>query len=650
MNEILQPKLGSYTTPPSNQQQPWYIWRPKGYIGPRGLTLISLLMIFSLLMILARILAMPSMPLVEWPLFDTLGQFGVMLNNTLTLTWVPVSDRNTVIYLLLLPTAGLIISIVRLTFGLRILGYRSVLMAVGFYEIGILPSLLVIALVVGIIILMRPAMKRARLSLYARISMILGITSCILISTLFIGSWLRSEWIWSLAFFPVVILAMMAESVAATLDQESPKSAAWRLGWTIAIALVLVLLMRNPVVLDVLIRFPELMLLQVLSIVLVSEYFDFRMFQGWQNSNFFTTVSNLLQIAPNMMPRKSRVAVIRNRSSHGTIGRLGPVAPAKGQLASMQHLVDALRDEGYNVKVVEGDRTLLRELRKFLIPHPRSGIPGGVALNFSSGIQGYGRHIHVPAMLEMVGVAYTGPDPIGLARLQDRFTMFSLLQQAGVSVPPFRLLHDPNSIPADLVFPALVLPRSDPDASILIKTTNGLAKAIKQINVIYGQEILLQSRIPGPEFRVAILGNTHLESLPLLRIDASGQQRECPAPIENALADRIRDCAYLAYRIAGCRDYARVDLRLNADGEPCVVGIHVQGIFARKGSIAIMAKAASLDWSNLLRHIIELAAERTGAELATKFQNNSVMQKPTPVIDPTVVDNVDIASHTAKAH
>lgn len=650
MSGIPHPKLGMYTTPPSNQPQPLFIWQPKGYLGSRGLMLILLLVLLTLLMIVARVLAMPGIPLADWPLFDTLGQIGAMLNNKLTLTWVPVPDRGTVIYLLMLPIAALLIAIVRLTLGLRVLGYRSVLVAVGFNEIGILPSLVVMTLVVVIIILMRPTMLRARLSLYARTSMILGITACILVAALFIGSWLSSEWIWSLAFFPVIILAMMAESVSATLDRENPGSAAWRLCWTIAIALVLFLLLSTPGVLDALLRFPELMLLQVLSIVLVSEYFDFRLFQNWQNTNIGTTIFSLLRIAPNKALRKSRVAVICNRSSHGIIGRLGPATPTTtGKPASVQYLVDALRDEGYVVRVIEGDRLLLRELRKFLVPHPRSGIPGGVALNLSSGIQGYGRYIHVPAMLEMAGVAYTGPDPIGHARLQDRFMLFSLLQQAGVSVPPFCLLHDSNSTLADLAFPALVLPRSDPDAAILVKTANGIAKAIEQISASYGQEILLQSRISGPEFRVAILGNTHLEFLPLLRINVSGQQRECPAPIENALANRIRDCAYHAYRVAGCRDYARIDLRLNADDEPCVVGIHTQGIFARKGSVAIMMKAAGLDWSGLLRHIVELAAARTGAELATKLQTDSVVQETTPAIDTAVVDNINAASHTARA-
>ena len=57
-----------------------------------------------------------------------------------------------------------------------------------------------------------------------------------------------------------------------------------------------------------------------------------------------------------------------------------------------------------------------------------------------------------------------------------------------------------------------------------------------------------------------------------------------------------------------------------------VSGVQTQAIFARKGSLAIMMQAADLSWSDLLRHIVELAAARTGAELATKFQPDASMQ------------------------
>ncbi len=644
---ISTPKLGSYKTPPMNQPQPVLIWKPKGYLGSFGLSVLFLLMTFLLMVSLSRIVALPGLPLSEWPVFHTLGQFGAMINHSLTLTWVPYSDRDTVIYLLLLPTAALMISITRLTFGLRILGYRSVLIAVGFNEIGIFPSLTVIIVVVGIILVLRPTMDHVRLPLYGRVSIVLGITSCILITSLFMGSWFMSEWVWSLAFFPVIILAMMAESVARTLDIETAQSAAWRLIWTIIIALILVGFMNNPIFVDVLLRFPELMLLQVLAIILVSEYLDLRLFQDWHNTIIGTTISKFLLKTTHNTVRKPRVAIIRNRSFHGTIGRLGPIASDKTRTESIKHLITALEDAGYFVKVFEGDRTLLSGLRKFLLPHPRTGIPGGMALNLSTGIQGYGRHTHVPGMLEMAGIAYTGSDPVGHARLQDRLNLFSLLQQAGVLVPRFYVIRDSNSSFFDLNFPAFVLPRSDPDAAILVKNAADVSKAIKQIQTSYDQDILLQSHIVGPEFRVTIVGNQYLECLPLLHNNTISQQRECPALIEDQLANRIRDCAFRAYRAAGCRDYARVDIRLNADEQPCVVGIQVQNIFARKGSVAIMIEAAGLNWSKFLRHIIELAATRTGSELSTKLSSDTYDNLSS--VNPLVIDYRNSDSHTIRS-
>lgn len=198
----------------------------------------------------------------------------------------------------------------------------------------------------------------------------------------------------------------------------------------------------------------------------------------------------------------------------------------------------------------------------------------------------------------------------------------------------------------DLNFPVFVLPRSDPDAAILVKNAADVSKAIKQIQTSYDQDILLQSHIVGPEFRVTIVGNQYLECLPLLHNNAISQQRECPALIEDQLADRIRDCAFRAYRAAGCRDYARVDIRLNADEQPCVVGIQVQNIFARKGSVAIMIEAAGLNWSKFLRHIIELAATRTGSELSTKLSSDTYDNSST--VNPLVVDYSNSDSHTIR--
>jgi D-alanine-D-alanine ligase len=603
---------------------PRTLWlRPKGGLNPPGLAIVMLLIGATTLMVLARLIAMPDTPVAGWSLFDPVRRFGAMLNGTLTLEWIPLADRHAVTYLLMLPTAALLITIVRLTFGLRVLGFRSIVVAAGFQEIGILPSLVVIAIVLGIITLLRPTMRRMGLPLYARVSLILGITACTMVATLFVGPWLRSELIWSLAFFPVIIVALMAESIASSLDRNSAASAASRLGWTLAVALLLLALLNSPTALEIALHFPELMLTQLMAIVLVAEYLDLRLLEGWPGDpdEVAAGVARWLGNAP---ARRPRVAVVRNRWSRGVIAHLGRAAPAKGRVSSVQHVVDALRDEGYEVKVFEGDMTLLRELEGFVAPHPRTGAPGGVVLNLAAGIQGRGRFGHVPAMLEMAGLAYTGPDPIAHARVHDRFALLSSLQQAAVPVPAFRLVSGQPRVPCDMALPLLVSPRDDPDAAgILVRTTLEFNTAIEKVTGQHGGEALVEAWLGGSEFRVALLGDSDVECLPLMRVDAASKERECPAAIDAALAERIRDCARAAYRAAGCRDYARIDLRLGAADEPNVVRVQSQEILARSGSVAAMAAAAGLGWRELVRRIVEPAAARGAA--AARLPSDNVV-------------------------
>lgn len=613
---------GPAAAPPSA----WF--RPKGYLSPSGLAFVLLLIGATLLMVLARATAMPSTPVPDWWMFEPLRRLGALLNDSFTLEWVPLADRHAVTYLLMLPTAVLLITLVRLTFGLRVLGYRSIVIAAGFQEIGVLPSLVVIGLVLGIIVSLRPMMRRVGLPLFARVSMILGIAACIMVAALFVGPWLRSELIWSLAFFPVIIVAMMAEGIAGSLDRQSAATAAWRLGWTLLVALLLQALLNSPTALDIALHFPELMVTQLMAIVLVSEYFDLRLLENWQDSpdGIAATLSAWLGDVTAQSPRPPRVAVVRNRWSRGVISHFGPAAPTKGRVNSVQHIVDALRDEGYKVKVFEGDMTLLRELQSFLAPHPRNLQPGGVVLNLAAGIQGRGRFGHVPAMLEMAGVAYTGPDPIAHARVQDRLTLLSSLQQAGVPVPTFQLVPCRPKAACDVPLPALVSPRNEHDAvATLVGTPQELHAAIDKLAARQVEEALVEAWLGGAEFRIVLLGNFNPECLPLMRIDASSRERQCPAPIDEELGERMRESARRAFRAAGCRDYARIDLRLGAAGEPCVVHVQSQEILARAGSLAEMAASAGLGWRDLARRIITSAAARHGADAAATPRSENVV-------------------------
>jgi len=437
-----------------------------------------------------------------------------------------------------------------------------------------------------------------------------------------VGSWQRSHTIFNLAFFPVIILAMMAEGIAGTLDQNRPATAVWRLGWTLALAFLLYGIMNFGPFLKLLLRAPELMILQIVAIVLISEFLDFRLLQDWQN-HATALISRFASdsVQQPIQHRKKRVAVVRNKTAHGTIGRLGPQANEAERNASLQHLIDALREQGYSVKLFEGDMTLLRELRKFLPPHPRTGAPGGVVLNMSNGIQGVGRQVHVPSLLEMAGVAYTGADPLTQSCLCDRIAFLSRLQAYGLPVPDFRLITHWHTDPPDLPFPMLLRTRDDADDTrLVVRTPDEYSGALSHLSSLQSRSILCEACIEGTLISVGVLGNDRLRCLPIASFNPSGRYFESPAPVDEQQAQHYRSLALRAFRSIGCRDFARVDMVVDRQGQAYVVGVYTNTILEKRGAIAVMAHAAGLSWPQLMGTIVELAGTRCGVDWGSSAQ------------------------------
>ncbi len=630
------PGVQTNTVTETNGASRWFggfgILRGKGYLSTTDLTILTVLASLSLMAFTARIMPAPGLHGSGGFLLGPVMNLGYFLNTVVTLEWVPLVQRHEVIYVMLLPTAALLITLARLTFGLRVLGFRSVLIAVGFQEVGVGPSLMLIAIVVGVIATLRPWMRRVRLPMYARISMILAITAGIQIFFLMVGSWQRSTMVFNLGFFPVIILALMAEGIAGTLDQNRPATAAWRLGWTLGLALLLYGLMNFGPFLKLLLRAPELMLFQIIAIVFISEFLDFRLLQDWQNhlTGLISRYASGSRQHPTQQ-RKKRVAVVRNKSAHGTIGRLGPQANEAERNASLQHLIDALREQDYTVKMFEGDMTLLRELRKFLPPHPRTGAPGGVVLNMSTGIQGVGRRVHVPSLLEMAGVAYTGADPLTQASLCDRFALLTRLKAYGLPVPDFRLLTFWRTEPPDLPFPMVLRGRDDTDNTrLIVRTRYEFSGALSRLMAERSRGVLCEAWFEGTTISIGVLGNKRLRCLPIASSTRNGQAIECPAPLDEQLAYHCRSLALRTFRAMGCRDFARVDLTLDAHGEPHVTGVHTNTIMEKHGTMDVMARAAGLSWVQLIGTVVELAATRCGVDRGT---DDTTAMAP-PVVSP----------------
>jgi D-alanine-D-alanine ligase len=601
--------------------------RRKGHLSSRAVLILTIVACVPLLTALARVVAFPGIHV------PGLSLVGGVLNNWFSFEWVPHADRWAIVYVLLLPTAALLIALARLTFGLRVLGFRAILVAIGFQEIGILPSLLLMVLVIATILIARPSMRSIQLPFYARIAVILCIAAMIMVGSLLLGPWLGSNTLWSFAFFPVIILAMLAESIASTLARDDAWTAAWRAGWTVLLALLIAFISRIQAVREVALLLPELILTQLVAIIFISEFLDFRLLEQWP-ARGLQRLRQRSRATPPPSQRQAapmKVAVVQNRWNKNVIGHLGLNALLTERTQSVQVVVDALRGQDFTVQVFEGDMSLLRDLQEFLPTNPLTGAPGGLVLNLAAGVQGRGRSCQVPAMLEMAGVAYTGPDPIAQACLLDRYASMMLLRQAGVCTPRLRLMSSRSDDLGDLRFPLVVRPRYELAAyRTVVKHRAALDAAVEHIVRNFAQQALIEAPEKFPEIRVSLLGNATIECLPLVQVDASGK-KTCPAPLDDTLAKRICDCARTAYTAIGCRDYARVDIRLTARGRLHVVGVHTVGIFARNGSFAQSAEKAGCSFGDLMQRVVEIAWSRYGtappALLPTERE-----PKPAPVL------------------
>src|SRR5688572_5117865 len=423
--------------------------RPKGNLGTSGKVVLLLLACVPLLLVLSRIAAYPEVA-GQGGFLAFLRPLGLVLNNHWSLTWLPAIQRPTVLYLLMIPTGALIIALARLTFGLRVFGLRAILIAIGFQAIGVVPSVMLIGAVIAVTVAVRPAMQRLRLPLFARVTVILSLCSALMVVALLGGPLIKSEMLWSVAFFPVIITAMLAEAVAKSITNDSTVTAAWRVGWTIVVAGIIAAIGRTGPAANLMLTFPELMLLQIAAIIVIAEYFDWRLMEGVPEK-----LERVLEKKDWSMwwaPPTPRIAVVRN--PRPLLSR--PENGVENSNRSLQQLVRALRDEGAVVRVFDGDANLLRELEKFLPADSRTGARRGLVLNLATGVQGIGMPTHIPAMLELAGIAYSGPDPVVQGHLLDRSTLMSRLQRAGLNVPNCWRLGNIN--PEELSFPLWIYP------------------------------------------------------------------------------------------------------------------------------------------------------------------------------------------------
>jgi hypothetical protein len=204
------------------------------------------------------------------------------LRTHFTLETLPLRVQHKLTHILFVPLGAMLIVLVRLTLGLRLLGpFRSLLLAVAFQATGIVLGVTFLTVTIGIVALARPSIRALKMPYFGRTTVLLSSVAGLMVLVVLAGSWLHIGLLNSIAYFPIVVLSLIADAFARTAKSEGWPSALWRAGVTASVAIVLTAIASVPAVAELLIRFPELMVAHIGGIIFISRSMNWRVLAHW---------------------------------------------------------------------------------------------------------------------------------------------------------------------------------------------------------------------------------------------------------------------------------------------------------------------------------------------------------------------------------
>jgi D-alanine-D-alanine ligase len=248
--------------------------------------------------------------------------------------------------------------------------------------------------------------------------------------------------------------------------------------------------------------------------------------------------------------------------------------------------------------------------------------------------------MNIVGLFELVGIPYTGAPAMGLANCQNKILAKRLLSSAGIRIPRFFIVQVKSTkYPHRLKYPLLVKPAFE-DASVgienesIVNSGKELRKRIEHVLKHFNQPALVEEFIEGRELNVAVMGDKKLKVLPISEIDFSSMPDYlhnivsfqakwdpnhesyhktipiCPAPLPKNIEKRAKELAFKAFKVMGCRDYARVDMRLSKDNKLYVLEVNPNPDITEGAGFMRSATNAGMSYAQALKRIVKYALRR----------------------------------------
>ncbi|MEM8485529.1 MAG: D-alanine--D-alanine ligase [Bacteroidota bacterium] len=298
--------------------------------------------------------------------------------------------------------------------------------------------------------------------------------------------------------------------------------------------------------------------------------------------------------------------------------------------ATVEAIAAALTSLGHIPIRIGTARELLRQL-----PH----LKVDAAVNIAEDVHSRNREAYAPILLEMAGVPFLGSDALTLSLSLDKAWTKDLAIAAGVRTPAYAVYTaaDVAALEAPPApFPLFVKPRYEGSSKGItpaskVETLDALKIQVQRTCAQYKQDVLVEAFVSGGgEFTVAVVGNDPPEVLPALQraveketeiglhaLDRRGFENpelayKLGGALDPELEARLQHDALAVYNKLECKDFARLDFRVDAAGKPWFLEINPLPTFAPDGTFAILAELMGQSYPTFLANVLERGLKRLG--------------------------------------
>ena len=294
---------------------------------------------------------------------------------------------------------------------------------------------------------------------------------------------------------------------------------------------------------------------------------------------------------------------------------------------TLQEIFGALSTSGNEIVRIGHARSLINALS---VKNERYDL----VFNIAEGITGRGREGQVPSILELFNQPYSGADPVTMGLTLDKILAKKIVASDGVITPRWQKISSMNQLNEfSLSFPVFVKPSFEGTSKgitqdSLVRKKEDLFAQVERILTLYQQPALVEEFIVGSEFTIVVLGNGNARAFPPVQIIISGQRDLgeefyttervynseisylCPDDLPPSLNAKLERMSLDAYHALGCRDFGRIDFRVDKDGNPYFLECNPLPNISKSDVFPLVAERAGITYDKIIVEILHHALKR----------------------------------------